>query len=337
MALPSTGGSVDATLTPSLNPLAVRYWQITHALIRDYYNADGTVFKLNASSAGLGSNGLMNVFATDGNIRSDLLITASGSNLGFYDVGEMKEDMIAVTSDMTVQQTPTAASVRTVRNVLTKLDDKVAFTMKEAGPLMDYLRYELPLANGIPDIGTAGYQVTRAGTDVLVPRIVVLIGVDAGQLKAEVFPCVYPDKKGKDEWQRKNSEELEWTGEPILDPYTGTPMYICRDGAQWRSLGGVPTLGTVTATPISGLKVTLSFAISGLDVGSGVSFTATKTTGGTPTALTLMGSPSISDGVVTLTGTSLTASTSYTGLITATGDNGATATVAIPSFTSLSS
>lgn len=344
MALPSTGGNYATVLQPSLNPLAVRYWQITDVLIQDYFNANGVPNNWAASSVGLGTAGLFTPFAADGTIRQDLLIGSGAPNQGFYHAGELKEDVVAVTNDITVQETPTAQSVRTVREVITKLDDKVNFTMLEAGPLQDYLRYELPLANGIPDIGTKGYQVARGPMDQLIDRTICLIGVDSdGQLRAEFFPRVCPNKKDKTDLQRKNPESLGWTGTALPDPISGQVMWVCREGANWRSLGGVPVLGTVTPTPITGLKVTLVFTVSGLDVGAltASSFAATKTTGGTTTALTLTGSPGIvtSAGVttVTLTGSGLAATTVYTGTITVTGDNGATSTVPIPSFTSTAS
>lgn len=331
MSLPTTGGNWATELEPTVNPLAVRYWQVTDVLIRDYYNADGTVFSLADESVGLGAEGLFTPFALDGTIRDDLLIYSAEANQGFYHLGLLKEDTTAVSPEQTVQETPTAQYVRTVRNVLTKLDDKVNFTPLEASPLVDYLHYELELSRGIPDIGTAGYQVVRPPTDQLVERIIVLLGVDGnGQLLGKVYPRVITDKKGKTELQRKNPESLELTYSILPDPYSQASEWTCREGVQWRALGGVPKFSTTApvATAASGAKATISFAVpTGNDMAT-ATYAVTQQVGGTGafTASTLQGSPTIADGTVTLTVTGLTASSNYVFVVTATGDNDAVAT-----------
>lgn len=335
MTLPNSGSNWATVLEPSLNPLAVRYWQITDVLIKDYVNADGIPNNLAAEAVGLGTAGVFTPFAEDGSIRQDLLITASGSNQGFYHIGELKEDTIAITPDETVQETPTAQSVRTVRNVLTKLDDKLNFTPIESTPLIDYLRYELPLQN-VPDVGTAGYQVIRPPFDVLQERTVVLLGVDTdGQLRAEVFPRVVTDKKGKTELQRKNPESLELTYSALVDPFTQAVSWVCREGAAWRALGGAPVWSAVapTASAVAGLKATVSIAEpSGFDV-SDAQYTVAQQVGGSGsyTASTLASGTNPTGrgtGTLTFTVQGLTASSTYKFQVTATGSNDATATSA---------
>lgn len=336
MALPSTGANWATTLEPSLNPLAVRYWQITDVLIKDYVNANGVANNLASASVGVGTAGLFTPFAQDGTIRQDLLITASGSNQGFYHLGELKEDSTSISPDETVQETPTAQSVRTVRNVLTKLDDKIAFTPVEATPLVDYLRYELPLCNGIPDAGSAGYQVVRPPFDVLVERTVVLLGVDTdGQLRAEVFPRVVTDKKGKTDLQRKNPESLELTYSALVDPYTQAVSWVCREGIAWRAQGGAPIFSVTApvATAQSGLKAQVVVAEpTGFDV-SDAQYTVAQQVGGSGsyTASTLASGTNPSGrgtGTLTFIVQGLTASSSYKFQVTATGSNDATATSA---------
>jgi hypothetical protein len=351
---PATGGVWATVLQPSLDPAAIRYWQITDVIVLDYFagignpGGPGTPNNFANSALGLGNEGLLTLFAQDGNWRQDMLHTYQGSNLGGYYVGLLKEDSVSIDTDQSVQQTPTSQFVRTARNVLTKLDDKVVFTPIESNPIVDYLRFELPLLGNtaagippVPDIGTTNYQVARGNTDQLQMRSIFVLGVDTDQeLCAKIFPCCMSDKKGKTPHGRKTPEQLELSFDVLPDAMTGKSMWICRSGVQWSALGGTPVVGTVTPTPVTGLKVNLVFTISGLDVQS-ATFSATKTTGGTTTPLTLSGTPSIvtSAGVttVTLVGTGLTASTAYTGAVTVTGDNGAATTVAIPSFTSTAS
>ncbi|PQM44748.1 hypothetical protein C1Y40_05097 [Mycobacterium talmoniae] len=341
MTLPATGGTWADILQDSLNPLAERYWPITDVLIRDYFNADGTVFNLADPSVGLGAEGVFTPFAADGTLRSDLLITAPAPNLGFYHLGELKEDAMSITPDQTIQQTPTAQSIRSTRNVLTKLDDKIQFTAMESTPLVDALRYELPLSGGLPEYGTPGYQVKRPISDVLQARIIVLLGFDNndGQRKAEVFPLCYTDKKGKTEMQRKNADSLELTYEPLGDPYTKSVMWICRDGQQWRAAAPGPIFsGVPVATAVTGLKATIVFPTPTGD--SPFTYTVAQQSGGTGsfTASTLSGSPSVSGGNTTLTVSGLTASTAYVFQVTATDANGKSTTATnTASITSTSS
>jgi len=338
MALPTTGATWATVLEPSLNPLAVRYWQVTDVLIRDYFNADGTVFNLADPSVGLGSEGLFTPFAADNlTIRKDLLLSAPGTNLGFLHMGLLKEDTTASTPDQTIQETPSAQILRTVRNVLTKLDDKLNFTPIEASPLVDFLNFEKPLQN-VPAVGTPGYQNARDNADMLQERVVVLLGVDTdGQLLAKVYPRVVTDKKGKTELQRKNPESLELTYSVLPDPYSKKSMWICRAGAQWLASGDLAFETTApVATPVSGLKANVQFPTP-IDVTSPV-YTAQISQAGAFSAGTVAASPTVSGAFTTIQLTGLTASTLYDGVqVTATGSNVTATSLVSNSFTSLAS
>lgn len=322
--LPATGGTWEQELEPFLNPLAVRYWQVTHVLIKDYLNTDGSVFNLSNPAIGLGTAGVFTPFAADNkSIRSDLLIQSPGANQGFYLVGLLKEDDIASTPDQTIQETMSSQYVRTVRNVLTKLDDKVNFTPIEASPLVDVLNFELPLNAGIQSVGTPGYQLVRPQTDVLQERIIILIGIDTdGQLLAKVYPRVVTDKKGKTELQRKNPESLELTYSVLSDPFTQASMYICRGGSQWLASGDL-TFETIApqVTPLTlGVTATVSFPTP-IDLETPSYTVALQTTaGGALTSGTVTGEPTVSGAFTSLTLGSLTAATQYNAVqVTATG------------------
>ena len=325
MTLPATGGTWAANLEPTLQPLAVRYWQVTDVLIADYYNANGTVFNLTQPSVGLGSAGLFTPFAADGTIRGDLLINNGG---WFYHLGELKEDTTEINPSMTVQETATAQSVRSVRNVLTKLDDKISFTPLEATPLVDYLRYELPLSGGVTPMGTSGYQLARPITDQLQERVVVLLGVDTdGNLRSEVFPRVVGDKKGKTEFQRKNPESLELTYTPMGDPFSQSVMWVCREGKQWRALAAAPVFpNTPTATAVTGAKASIVFTTPTGD--SPFTYTVSQQPGGSGafSASTLSGSPVVGSGNTTLSVSNLTVGTTYVFQVKVTDSSGNTTT-----------
>lgn len=336
MSLPETGTTWELALQPSLQPLAVRYWQITDVLICDYLSGFGNPQGVGspnnwaAASVGLGTKGVFTPFAADGTIREDLLVTSGSGLQAFYHIGELKEDNVEITMDLTVQETPSAQSVRTVRDVLTKLDDKLSFTPIESSPLVDQLRYELPLVNGFDAIGTAGYQLVRPVMDQLVERTIVLLGVDGdGNLRAEVFPRVVTDKKGKVPFQRKTPESLDLSYTALPDPMTQSVMWVCREGTTWRSLGGAPDFTTTppTATETGTTTATVEFATpTGLD--APFTYTVAQQTGGSGafTASSLSGLPVVSGANTTLSITGLSASTAYVFQVTATGSNDATAT-----------
>jgi hypothetical protein len=307
--------------------LAVRYWQVTHVLSRDYCKTDGTAFNLADPSVGLGTEGVFTPFAADNvSIRSDLLITSgSTTNQGFYSVGLLKEDAISTDPSQSIQETLSSQYVRTVRNVLTKLDDKVTFTPIESSPLVDALNFELPLANGLQAVGTPGYQVLRGQTDQLVERIIVLIGIDTdNQLLAKVYPRVVNDKKGKLSLERKTPEsgELTYCVEP--DPFSKQSMWICRAGSQWLSEGDFEFETTApVVTPVTlGVTATVTFPTP-LDLTSPTYTAALQTTpNGSFSSASLSGSPTVSGAFTTITVTT-TAATQYNALqVTATGTLG---------------
>lgn len=350
--LPATGGNWAQVLEPNLNPLNVRYWQITHVLIRDY---DPTgVWNCASPSVGLTTGGVwtasglntsLNLFtpfaANNTSIRQDLVYNASGTNQGLYDLGLCKEDSTDWTPEQTVQQTPTAQFIRTVRNVFTKLDDTFAVTPIESSPLVDALKFELPLAGGLPTLGSPQYVMARGNTDILRERVIVAIGIDSDMnLMARVFPRVATSKKGKNALGRKepDSQEFTWDVEP--DPFTGQSMYIVRAGAGWLGAGNLNFETTAPAvTPVTGLKANIVFPTP-IDVTSPVYSIQLQTTPtGSFSAGTLQSTTgTVSGGFTTIQATSLTASTSYNAVVvTATGSNLTVSSMESAPFTSTAS
>lgn len=323
--LPATGGTWAQVLEPNLNPLAERFWQVTDILVRDYRKTDGTVFSLADPSVGLGSKGLFTPFAADGlGIRKDLLITAPGTNLGFYHIGLLTEDTTSVTPDQTMTGSPSAQLVRNTRSVLSKLEDKIAFEPKESTPLVDYLLYEKALVD-VPALGTPGYQVVRPNVDVPVERIIVMIGVDTdGNLLARVFARIITDKKAKAEFARKKPDAQMLTYEALPCPFAKAVEWKCRAGSQWLALGDFEfqTFQPII-TPVAGLTATIQFPTP-IDVTNPVYTVALQATAnGSFTDATVSGdSPVVTGGFTTVTISGLTASTTYNAAqVTATGDN----------------
>lgn len=345
MALPATGGTEAQILEPTTNPLGARYWQTVYALVRDYYNADGSVFNMADPSVGLtvcqDSVARFTPFAADGiSIRGDLLASSAASpNLGFYSVGFLKPESVSVSPDQTMTQTPTAQTIRSVRNVLSKLEDKIMFEPIEDSPLVRYLDYELPTINGVPAQGTPSLVIARPNRDVPVERVLVLIGVDGlGQLKSRVFPRIVTDKKGKVELGLKAPESSALTYEALPDPFSRAVEWSCYGGSQWNASGDFDFATTApVVTPVTGLTATIKVPTP-IDVLSPVYTVALQEAANTAfTSATLSGSPTVAGGFTTVTISGLVASTTYNGVqVTATGSNlTATSPVSAP-FTSTS-
>lgn len=338
--LPATGGTWAQLIQPGLNPLAIRYGQITDIFIRDYFNPDGSVFNLADPAKGLGPAilpdgrvmNLLTPFAADGiSIRSDLLVTAPGPNLGFYHVGLLKEDSTSITPDQTLQQTPSAQQVRSARNVLTKLDDKIAFEPLEETPPVRYLKYELPLQN-VPLLGTPNLIIPRGNTDVPVDRIIIAMIVDGdGQLLARVLPHVITDKKGKEELARKNPMTSALTYEVLPCMFSKQAEWICYAGSQWNASGNFEFETTAPqVTPVTGLKANVVVPTPADLTNPTYTVTVQETEGGAFTAATSGGAPTVSGGWTTIPISGLTASTTYNAAQVSATNQAGTETVTSP-------
>lgn len=298
----------------------IRKWLYGSVLIRDW-KADGSTALDDFTP-----------FADDGNIRDDLFSdTLPGGR--FYEVGALTEDGVSFTPKFTVEQTKIWQSRQSQRSDTTEDDEEVKFTLSESTPLADYLRLNKPLVN-VPEVGTTGYSVDKSNFSDTLYRQIVVIGVDGSltdgnsQYIAEIRPRVSLSKVGARDFQAKKVDMVELTFDVFPDPHSGFPARTKRGGPVWGLDGGeieLPTVSTVTATPVTGLKANLVFAEPVSD-NDPFTYTVQKTTGGTTTAATIVGTPTTDpDGTVHIVVGSLTAATAYTFTVTAEGSNDATA------------
>jgi hypothetical protein len=343
--LPATGGTAEQVILPGIDPLKVRYGQIVGAFIRDCLDANGNFRNLADPSVGLGVKGVFTPFAADGlTIREDLLFNSNGgtNNQGFFNFGLTKEDSISVAPDQTVQMTPTGQTLRSVRNIYTKIEDKVSLTPIENNTIIQRLWYNLPLTGFVPNDGTPGYQLVRGETDVLIERQLILFLIDTdGQLLAEVFPRLGPDKTGKIEFGRKSPyapDSFSW--DVLPDPFTQASMWICEAGTAWQAEADFEFETTApSVTPVTGLKATV-IVPTPADIVTPTYTVALQSTAGGPFTAGTVGTPApvASDGFTTISVTGLTASAVFNALqVTATG-GGITATSPVSaSFTATAS
>lgn len=315
-SLPATGGTWTQEIEPSINPLATRYWQTVDGFLRDYFDENGNPRNLADPAVGLGIEGVFTPFAADNvSIRSDLLFGSNGgNNQGWYHFGELKEDATSIAQDQTVQQTITAQSIRSIRNVFTKLDDKVSLTAIEASDLVNQVRFERSLNGFVPGDGLPGYQLVRGQTEFITARQLMLIGTDTnGQLIAEVYPYVESDKKGKLEFSRKTPFGMEFSWDVLGDAMTKAAMWICRAGNQWLAQGNFDfTAYPPVVIPATGLTASVVFPTPTDVTEPEYTVALQETVTGAFTAATVAtGGPTVANGFTTLGITGLTASTQY--------------------------
>lgn len=327
MALPASGGTYAAQLQPGINPLAVRKAIITDILIRDYLNADGTVHNLADPAIGLNADGKFSPFAADGRLRTDLLVTASGANLGFYHLGGLHEDGTKMGYKTDVSDTMIAQSKRAVRFDVTSDNDTVTIKAMEGIPVVDVLRYDLPLSN-IADVGKASYTIAKAAETALIERQVIALGFDGDNYFAQTFPRMALRNRGDANWNKKDADVMEVELGSLLCPYVGSPALWHREGAAWRGLQGAPVFASApVATPVSGAKANVVFPVP-TSKSSSFTFVVEKSNDGvsawtTATPVTTTGTTSISIQV-----SGITASSTWYFRVKATGSNGITTTSA---------
>jgi hypothetical protein len=258
MALPNSGGTYGQILQQGINPLTVRKMIVTDLLIRDYLNPDGTVHNLADPAVGLNDDGDFSPFALDGKLRTDLL--GEAPNLGFYHLGALHEDGLEMTYNTDVAETMIAQSKRAVRFDVTADNDGITIKALEGIPLVDALRYDLPLQS-LQDVGKAGYGIRKPAETPLLERQVIALGFDGENFVAEVFPRMSLRNRGNSSWNKADPDTMEIELGSLLCPYVGTPALRFRDGAAWRGLQGRPVFSAPpVATAVVGQLADVVFA-----------------------------------------------------------------------------
>lgn len=233
MPLPSSGVEWAAAYGDAWNPLGIRKGLITNILIRDYA---GSETDLSDPAVGVNADNLFTVYATDGLYRNDLLDPAFPGGQ-WYDVGALKDDGIKLTPDVSVEGVKVSQSRRAQRFDITDENDEIMFTCRESNPVVDALRFDLPLSN-LETLGAAGYTIVKPAESDLIERQIIAVAEDGDQRFAYIFPRVNRKKVGATQLNRKDPDDLELTYGALICPFVDTPVYIVREGDGWRDLAG---------------------------------------------------------------------------------------------------
>lgn len=332
VALPATGVEWEATY--GWNPLGIRKGIITNILMRDYH---GSLTNLADPLVGLNADGIFTPYAQDGLYRDDLLLPAFPGGQ-FYDLGALKDDGVKVSANTDVEETMIAQSRRPQRYDLTKEEDEFEFTCREDNPVVDLLRFDRPLF-AVPDVGAAGYALTKPAEGDLMERQAILLAEDGNHRFAYIFPRVARKKIGDTQINKKDPHELNVAYGAILCPFAMYPVAIAREGSGERALAGAPVFSSTppVATQTGATTATVAFTQPTLAVDpqpDTFTYTLEKavspfTTYGSAT----IGAPSLVGSTVTLSVTGLITATQYKFRVTATATVSAGSTVSAVSNT----
>lgn len=321
MALPSTG--VEWIAAYGFNPLGIRKGIITNVLIRDYH---GVLTNLRDDAVGLGPSGLFSPYAVDGFYRDDLLDPAFPGGQ-FYDCGALKDDGVSITPDVSVEGVKVAQARRSQRWDITDEDDEIMWTCRESNPVVDLLRFDLPLIN-VPDAGATGYAVIKPMNSDLQERQAIAFAEDGDFHFAYVFPRVARKKVGKTQLNKKDPDDLELTYGALPCPFADTPVYIVREGEGWRNQAGSPRFpgAAPVATQTGATSATVAFTTPVLlsdPAPDEFTYVVEKSVSPYSTWTTAtQGTTNVVGSTVTIGVTTLTTATAYKFRVKATADSG---------------
>jgi hypothetical protein len=322
VALPATGYEWEAIY--GFNPLGIRKGIITNILMRDY---KGSITNLADPLVGLNTDGVFTPYALDGGYRNDLLnVSFPGGQ--FYDLGAIKDDGVKISASTDVEETMIAQSRRPQRYDLTKEGDEVEFTCREDSPVVDLLRFDMPLF-AVQDVGKLSYALKKPAEGDLIERQIIALAEDGDHRFAYIIPRAARMKVGDTQLNKKDPHELNVQYGAILCPFALYPVAIAREGAGWRALGGAPVFPAPApvATAVAGQTATVAHTVPMLladPAPDTFTYTATKTVqpAGTPTTAATITGTVLVGSTVTHTLSGITTATQYKIKIKATATNG---------------
>ncbi|SDD58787.1 hypothetical protein SAMN04488581_2604 [Mycolicibacterium neoaurum] len=333
MALPETGGTYEDILQPGLNDNNVRKGIVTDLLIREY-NSSAT--RLDVASVGLNARGRFTPYAEDGELRDDLIITATGPNLGFYHLGLMGEEGFTFTPDMNIEKVRSAQSRNPVRVDITEESDSIKLIALEANPIVDCIRDRNPFSSML-DLGAAGYDSPKAAFARRIEYQAIALMFDGKHYAAKVFPRLNIADQGDSNWNVADADRLEITLEALLCPFAKYRVNTLREGEGWRGQGGYPVFaGSVTATATGAGAATVAHAVpTGLGDPWTYAVESAATSAGPWTSATVANN-SLSGGNITHTLSGLSAGAKVF-RVTATGSNLLSATSSVSNSVTITS
>lgn len=341
MSQPANGVSFKASGLAYLDSLRVRRGGRWAVIARDYGGADTNI----SPGSSFGSP-----MALDDNWRDDLFAikkNASGKwvynlepNLGFYPLGFVHPDGVERAPKIDSDPLEGLQALDPIRVDIQKRDKTLMFTPLERNLVVDALRFNQPLTNVLERAaGDGTYFAGETSDDEPLRRQVFVLHEDrqGGLVERNAFPfprCVLTDL-GSEKGTKKDADAAKFTLSREICPFFvdefGVPILDGRwtTGSLWDQ-GVVAGLTFVPGAPVgeatAATTATLTFPqpIGGT---SPYAYTVAKSASSSmtsPSAATV-GSTDVTDGIVTLSLTGLTASSTSYFRVTVTDDDSNTA------------
>lgn len=340
MAQPANGVSFKAAGLAYLNSLLVTRGGRWSIAVRDY---GGSLTNISPGST------FDAPFAEDGLWRDDfyaIVKNAAGkwvyntsANLGFFPVGFVHPDGIERAPKIDSDPLEGLQSLDPVRVDMQKRDKTLMFTPLERNLVVDALRYNQPLVDVLERAATGETYFAGESTDDLPLRRQVFVFHEDKQggldfRNAFPFPrCVLTDL-GSEKGNKKDADVAKFTLSRELCPFFVDADGVAIVDGRWTAgtiwdqnqVPGLTFTGTAPvaeATAATTADVVFRQPLGGT---SPYTYTVEKSPDGVGTWTTAtVGSPSVSNGVVTQPITSLVTATTYYFRVTVTDDDSATA------------
>ena len=298
----------------------IRKWLYGTVLVRDWDPAGSTTLES------------FTPFVSGGNLLTTLM-DADNPGGPWFDAGYLDDNGVEFTPKYTTDEVDVWQTRIPPRIDVTKDGEEIAIMFAETNPVVDALFNNQPLSNlsgeaALQTVGAANYQVTYSNVPQIIYRQLLVIGVDAALddafYVAELRPKVSVTKMEKRSFNAKKADMFGLSFGVYIDQVSGFAKSHIYGGPAWLALGGsitAPTTTTVTGTAGANHTATLSFAAPTTN-STPITYTvsADNTTTSTTAAATV-GTPTVSDGTVSLPVSGLTASDVYTFTVTATSAN----------------
>lgn len=344
MTQPATGVSLTDSALARFNALRIRRGGKWSLLVRDY---DG--LRTNISPGG----SFVSPLAEDGKWRDDLLavLTVAGKqvynqkpNLGFHKIGAVNPDGFVQEHDTKVDVLEILQSIDPARVDMQSREKKVTFTGVENSRVMHRLHYDLPLTNILHPSHAGTTYVAEENDEIdFVERQFILIHEDkaAGQVERTAFGLsrVVRSNIGKYSGTKTDPTSGELSYTRLIDPHfigtKGQPIISCMwvAGEAWDEydvpgLSFVPPAPVGTPTAAATANLVFEQPVGGA---SPYTFAVAKSASEdmSSPAVATVGTPNVTDGIVTLGLTGLTTATTSYFQVTVTDDNDDTAVSAV--------
>lgn len=263
-------------------------------------------------------------FSADSQFRTDLKLELGGT---WHDGGAGTSDGPSFANKIDVQKDHIWQTRSVVRSDVTSEEGTIQFGFAEQSPLTDTFEFDLALSS-TPVQGTPNYARKKPRELEGRLRQCLAIGVDKGNnLFIDVFPAISFENIDDRKWTPDELIKTVLTWGVSIDPHSGYSHARFRAGRGWENNPGVPVFpGAPVATAQSSGGVQLVFP-SPVGPKTPFAYTVKKTLEdtGAESDLTLSGSPAVSGGNVTLTGTGLTSTEDYSFQVHATNSVGGVA------------